>query len=619
MKKETAAVNAQKNISPGQLRFFLMAAVTILTFLSFSPALKNGFINWDDNAYVFENPQLSKPLPEATAYFFGQHYFIGNYIPVTMFVYALEYHSAALKPHLYHLVNLLIHLANVLLVFWFIYLLSGNRTWVAALTALFFGIHPMHVESVAWVSELKDVLYSFFFLAGLIAYYYYLHPKRVSSSRNRGLFPALVMLFFILSLLSKPAAVIFPLVLMLIDFYTQRRFSKRALLEKLPLFALSVIFGILAIKAQQADQLLHDDYPLWQRLLFASHSFLNYIVHLFFPLQLSIFYPYPALTDGNPPMLYFISPILIIALGYGVYLSLKKSRLVAFGLLFFLVNLVLVLQVISVGDAIMADRYTYLPYIGLFFILAMGLDNLYHSQRESIKTLKPVLVGAVVILALACSYATHARCKVWKDDLTIGTDLLSKFPDDRLALNNQGFLLYTQGQYQEAITLLKRAVELRPDYNRAYINLINSYLAVNDSDNAFKTVEQAIGHAPGDANLLNIKGYLLFNQKNYQGSIQAYRKAIAAKKDNIKAYISISECYYALKDFEKGIATMDAALTVEPNNSMLLNNKGYFLFLQGKYSEAVDYFKAALKIQPDYTTASINLADCYKAMNTTAR
>lgn len=613
MKKDPALSGTQKGLTGRPLLYLLAGAAVLITYLTFTPALKNGFINWDDNGYVFENPHLAKPLPEAAAYFFGPHYFIGNYIPVTMMVYALEYRQAKLNPRLYHQVNLLLHLANVVLVFCLIYLLSGKKPWVAALVALFFGVHPMHVESVAWVSELKDVLYSFFFLAGLLSYYRYLQQQQQPARKK--FWPALpVVLFFLLSLLSKPAAVVFPLVLLLLDFYTRRRVSKWVWLEKLPLFLLSIIFGLIAIKAQEADQLLHDYYPLGQRLLFASHSLLNYILRLFLPLNLSIFYPYPAAASGGLPALYYISPLIVAALGYGVYRSLKQSRLLAFGFLFFLVNIALVLQVISVGDAIMADRYTYLPYIGLFFVLAMGLDRLYHSRQESLKTLKPLAAGGVLILALACCYASNARSKVWQNDNTIGSDLLEKFPDDRLALNNQGFLLYVQERYAEAIPLLRRAVDLKPDYTRASINLINSYLAISDYDNALKAVDLALGQKPLDANLLNIKGYLLFTQKDYQGSVLAYRKAIAVKKDNIKAYISISESYYALKDYDKGIATMDAALAVEPDNAMLLNNKGYFLFLKGRYPDAVEYFKSALRLQPGYGTASVNLADCYKAM-----
>ena len=227
LKKTSNKLKVNNASSSARMRYFWLGLILLITFISFYPVLKNTFTNWDDNAYVFENTHLSRPISEGIAYFFGPHYFIGNYIPVTMMVYLLQFHAWGLNPEFYHLVNLLIHLLNVALVFWFIYLLSGKKTMVAAMVALFFGIHPMHVKSVAWIAELKDVLYTFFFIGGLIAYYKYCN---VAAKKNFK-FIAAAFLLFALSLLCKPAAVAFPLVLVLIDFYVDRRFTAKVWLE----------------------------------------------------------------------------------------------------------------------------------------------------------------------------------------------------------------------------------------------------------------------------------------------------------------------------------------------------------------------------------------------------
>jgi tetratricopeptide (TPR) repeat protein len=592
----------------GQL-LLTIGSILLLTYISFSPSLKNGFINWDDNACVFANPNLAKRIPEAIKYYAGPNYVIGNYVPLTMMVYTIEYHLAELDPHFYHLVNLLIHLINVLLVFWFIYLLSEKKLFVAALVAFFFGVHPLHVESVAWIAELKDVLYSAFFLAGLISYCRFLTSISIGTKKQ---FPFYVFFFFMLSVLSKPAAIIFPVVLLLIDFYKGRKLDKGTWLEKLPFFIVSVIFGIIAIKAQQADGLLHEFYPVGQRVLFASHSFVVYLYKFFLPVNLSIFYPYPTLTAGQLPPYFYFPPLVVLILLYLVFRTLRQSRLVAFGFLFFAVNLVLALQIVTVGDAILAERYTYIPYIGLLFVIGMLSESLL--LKNKMKGLRSTAIVGLLALGFACCILTSMRCKVWKTDDTVATDLLKKFPEDWLALNNKGYILFEQKRYEESIELLKKAIQLKPDYIRAHINLANSYLAIDQYENALKIADQASKVAPEDINVLNKKGTILFLLKNYPEAMKAYNEAIRLKKDNSNAYLYLSECYFALRDYDKGIKTTALALQFDPQNHFLLNNMGYFLYLQGKYAEALNFFKAALASNPGYTTAQVNLEDCTRAL-----
>ncbi len=516
--------------------FFVVFAIILITYISFSEALKNNFINWDDNAYVFDNPHLNQSLPSAVIYFFQAHTFVGNYVPLTMIVYALQFHAAELNPQFYHLVNILIHLLNEVLVFWFIYQLSKKQILTSVVVALFFGIHPLRVESVAWISELKDVLYGFFFIAAMISYFYYLEKKNKTTSetlksRNSLIPLALSFIFFVLSLLSKPAAVTLPLVLILLDFYTNRKLNYWAWIEKIPFIIFSVIFGVIAIKSQQADRLLHDEYDITQKLLFASHSCLDYIVKLFLPVNLSIYYPYPTLSLGTLPSEYYFAPVALIILFYLVFKSIKHSRLVAFGFLFFFVNILLVLQLISVGEAIKADRYTYIPHIGLLFIVATYLNKLYTNQK--LKTYKPTIIIALIGLAFVSSYCTRERCKVWKNDITIANDLLNKFPNDRLALNNKGFILYNQQLYQESILLFTKAIQQKPNYTMAYINLSNSYLAINDLNNASNTIDTALKYVKNDFNLLTKKAYLLFLQNNYTEAIKACKRALIIKQNNV--------------------------------------------------------------------------------------
>ncbi len=634
-KQKTATVaTAQKG--PQNYRWLLLLIGTlIITFCSLYPVTKNSFINQDDNIYIFDNPHLSKPLPESVPYFFEPHYFSGNYVPLTMIAYYLVCQSSGPAPESYHALSLFMHLVNVLLVFWFIYLLSRRKAIVAAIVALFFGIHPMHVESVAWASELKDLLYTSFFIAGLIAYLRYIgkgsdvydpikdnstntlvHTKNTSKD-----FPALipVFIFFILSVLSKPAAIIFPFVLLLIDFYTYREFNKKVWLEKIPFIIVSLVFGLIAIKAQQADNLVNEQYSFLQKLIFAPTAALSYLAKFLLPVGLSSFYPYPLSVDGHLPYLYYIAPVAFVLLCYGVYRTTKYTRLVAFGFLFFLVNIFLVLQFIALGNAIIADRYTYVAYIGLIFIIAMGFDRLFQNTGDRSNTYKNVASTIVIVLAIASSFLTYARTQVWATQDTLSDNALENFPNDPIVLNNKGYLLLMEGGYEKSIAYLTKAIQLNPDYTMAYANLINSYIGINDLDHALHLADTALNHAPQNSNILTTKGYLLYTKHEYHEAIATLIKAITLKKDNSKGYMYLSLSYAQLEDNNNAIATLDSGLKYDPGNYTLLNNKGYILYLMGRYNEAIACLSASLKSNPDYTTASANLANCYRAMADTSK
>ena len=271
----------------------------------------------------------------------------------------IDYQLWGLNPFGYHLGNLIIHLINTLLVFFFVRQLAPKSlVFVPFFTALVFGIHPMHVESVAWISERKDVLYVLFFLLGLITYLKFLGNKSLKIF-------ALVILFFCLSLLSKAMAVVFPVVLLLIDWFKGRQWNIRVGMEKVPFFFLSLVFGVTAYQIQSGGAIAEfDHFTFIDRMVFAAYGFCMYLVKAIVPVQLSAFYPYPFVAGGAVPGYYYAMPIIAVLLLGGAVAVYKKSKAPLFGLGFYLVTVALVLQFISVGKAIMADRYTYLPYVG---------------------------------------------------------------------------------------------------------------------------------------------------------------------------------------------------------------------------------------------------------------
>ncbi len=599
--KQTAAT---KQSLTAVTLFLVCIGLAITTFITFSPALKNSFINWDDNYYVFENNQLKQPLPDAIRYFFGQHYFIGNYIPLTMITYAIEFHASGLNPVTFHKVNIILHVLNVLLVFCFIFLLSDRKWDVASFVALFFGVHPMHVESVAWVAELKDVLYTFFFVLGLIFYLRYV------AKEPRPVFPWLSLLFFSLSLLSKPAAIVFPLVILLVDHYRNRKFDMRTWAEKIPFFALSVAFGLIALQAQKTDQLLLDDYVVGDKLLFASHSISAYLFNFFFPIQLANFYPYPLREAGALPSEFYFAPILALALiGAGIYFF-RKSRLVFFGVAFFMVNILLVLQLISVGFAIRADRYTYVAYIGLFFLIGMAGKTYAEKKGGAIK--RAILPG-VIFLAIMAASLSYRRCKVWRNDESIAIDLLKKFPEDRLALNNMGFIYKVQENFDKAIPFFRKALAKKPDYIRATVNLANTYLQLRQPQLALGVADTALFFSPGSDNLYNLRGDALFAMQDFMGAKNAYQEALRLNNEMPNTWMRLAECYYKMNDLDNALKNLDKVIKLDPFNYQAFNSRGFVFYLMGNFEKAMENYRASLNLNPGYRVAEENIANLQRA------
>src|SRR3989339_477012 len=434
----------QKNI----LIFFILS----VTLVSYIPSLKNDFTNWDDGVLVKDNRKIRDLSFENIKNIFTS-YNVGLYDPMFSLSLALEYKFFKLNPRVYHTTNLTLHLLNCLLVFWLMFLLTKNN-FVSFFVSLLFGIHPLHVESVAWISERKDVLYSFFYLGSIISYLYYVKNKDKK-------YYVLGLFTFVLSLMSKTMAVTLPLVLLLIDYIKQSSHPepqakdlsiRKKIIEKLPFFVLSLIFGIITIFAQRSIKNIKEGQVLtfFDIVFNVCNELIFYITKLFLPLNLSAVYPFLERIGGMFSKIFSISPIIIIILVLAVYFSKKHTKKIIFGSLFFLLTLLPVLNIIPIGRVIPADRYTYIPFLGLFYILGEGIFYFYTQKTQNIiRVLILVLLIAVIPIL---SYLTYQRCKVWKDSLTLMSDVIKKYPDTvTVSYNNRGNSYRDNKEYTRAI------------------------------------------------------------------------------------------------------------------------------------------------------------------------
>ena len=554
---------------------FLLLAITVVIFF---PMLKNGFTNWDDDFYVINNSLLHGP--DWTGIFSKP--VSANYHPFTILSLALNYAISGTEAWSYLLLNLILHLINVILVFKFIYIISEKKTGIAFLTALLFAIHPMHVESVAWVSERKDVLYTLFFLLSLIQYWKYLQK-----GKQKNLW--ICFLFFVFSLLSKPAAIILPLVLLLLDYWKQRSFNKKWIVEKIPFFLLAGLFAFITLKFQSETAITGlEVHPLWARLFFACYVVMIYFFRFFIPYPLSAYYPYP--PNDNLGFVVYISPLFVLALLTVTWL-LRKNKFFVFGILFFVINLLLVLQLITIGSTLISERYTYVPYIGLGFILATYLDS---SIKE--KLLKWFIPS---IITLVFGIITFQRTQVWKDSGTLWTDVIDRFPNAAVP-RNQRAIYYGQvainetdharanGLLQTALEDCNTALKLKPDYAVALENRQRINLKLDRNQEALADADSLIKLEP----------------------------------DNFMAFYTKGAVYYRLNEFDKAISSLEKCVSLKTDFDQVLNLLGtIYMNKYKKYQEALTHFDRAININPtgvyfvNRSSCYYNLGDTVKAKN----
>ncbi len=542
-----------------------LCIVFCITIVSFYPCLNNGFTNWDDDYYVVKNDLIREISWKNTKEIFST-FFVSHYAPLTVLSFAIEYHFFGLNPSAYHTTNLILHVLNCALVFWLFFLLCGN-IWITFFVTIFFGIHPMHVEAVAWVSERKDVLYSFFFLSALISYIYY-----VKQALLRCFIFSVFLL--ILSLHVKSMAVTFPLLLFVVDYYIDIKFTKITIFEKIAHLIPAVFFGMLSVYSESTAINRDLLYSYFENFIFFFYRSLFYFVKIFIPINLSCLYPYPEKLNGALPIEFLLSPIIfLLSLGLLIFLMIKLKYLIkttVFGILFFYITIAPVMQIIPVGQAIVADRYTYIPYLGLFFILAIVTARFYENYVR--KNIVYVFVFAFLLTSYVgfLGYLTWDRCHIWKNSITLWSDFISKYPNNVIGYNNRGSGYFIMGEHEKAILDYHNALKIKPN------------------------------HVPTHYNLC-----VLHEQKrNYQEAQLACRRTIELKSDYVEAYNVFGNAHLALGDRRMAIINYMKAIDINKTYIPAYNNLGVVYYFERKYDLSYRYFMQAIelggKVHPDF-------------------
>jgi protein O-mannosyl-transferase len=562
-----------------QLRWML-PTIVVITFIAFLPILSAGFVSWDDGEYVLQNAALKNADLKTILTTPIQ----GNVHPLTMFTLFINYLISGEDAWSYHLFNLLLHLVNCVLVFRLAMSLSKGNSIISFTTAILFGIHPLHVESVAWVSERKDVLYGLFFVAGLATY-----TKYVNSNSRKHYW--LSILYFVLSLLSKPSAVVFPLALLCIDFLRTRKLTSKLLVEKIPFFALSLAMGIVTFIAQRqvgSFGKIHIDTS--NKILYGFYGIMMYIVKMVAPVNLAVFYPFPAMNVKLSAE-YYIAPIIFIGVAFAFFYFVKRQRVISFGILFYLVNLLLVLQFLPVGSAVIANRYTYIPYIGLFFIVGWVIARFTNNMASKAWRI-------VFPITLLLSVLTWQQASTWHSSATLWDQAIKTQPSAK-AYANRAMLLRKEKNYDLAIDYFNKAIHLDTHDYELFSNRGNVYFDVKKPELAISDYRKALSMKPDFPEALDNIGAQFAILGHYDSAVIYTTRAIRIKPDFKPAYSNRALTYMKLNRYEDAIRDWKKFLEFEPNAADVYNTIGSCYQAMGRYRESLEPINKAISMSPD--------------------
>ncbi len=602
--------------------------IAFLIFLLYLPALQNNFINWDDDLYVYNNPNIK----------FLNHFFlkwllsaivIGNWHPLTMFSYALDYSIWGLDPWGYHLTNNVFHSFNTLLVFILTIQLiksiksrsynTDKRTIIAAsFTAILFGAHPLHVESVAWISERKDVLCAFFYLLSLISYVTYAAVEGLSKNR----FYFLCLLTFILALLSKPMAVSLPLVLVIMDYYPLRRFDsgergkqmKKMVIEKIPFILLSLLSSIVTIWAQQAGGLLRDleKFPFMVRLFVAAKAYIFYLVKMIYPTGLAPLYPHPMKINFFS-FEYIGALAIFLIITYFCLRSIKRHRLIAAIWFYYVLTLLPVIGIVQVGAQAAADRYTYLPSLGPFLLAGLGVGTFF--ERFNKKGVHIIATVALIILVTAYANKSVKQIAFWQDSVSLWTHQVRTVPLDlHKTYLNRGDAYLELGKTRQAIDDYNRAIMLHPRYVMAFYRRADAYNILGNQKQALRDYNEAISLGDNNIYTYHSRGLFYMNIGNYEEAISDFSKVIEYDSKNARAYYNRGLAYIELRRLIKAIDDYSSSIKIDPFFEKAYSNRGALYIRLKRYKEAIPDLERAVQLDPEDEKALFNSGMLYSKL-----
>jgi tetratricopeptide (TPR) repeat protein len=639
---------------PYYISLFLAAAVLAV----YLPVRKYDFVRFDDDKYVTKNRNIQSGITEQSIHWAFTSSHASNWHPLTWISHMLDYQVFGLNAGAHHLVNVLLHIVNTLLLF-IVFTRMTKALWASAFIAAVFGLHPLHIESVAWVAERKDVLSTFFWLLTMLTYFYY--TEKPDTKRC-----LLTLLLFAAGLLAKPMLVTMPFVLLLLDYWPleRMRFDKKVdsenkeqncmqstavkqsffplVMEKIPFFILAAISSIVTFIVQKNTGAVRsiDVIDIKSRIGNAIVSYIGYICKMFWPSRLAVLYPHPGNNISTTRII--ICGLLLVLITVAVILLSRRKKYLVTGWFWYIGTLVPVIGLVQVGVQAMADRYTYIPMTGILIIIVWGARDLIGSWKYR----KEALAVVSVCVLLAMSVKTSIQLKYWQNSMTLFRHTLDVTQDNYIIENNYANLLFDQGQIEKAIEYLNKslaiepssaevhnnlaailsktgktdeaiihyraAIKLKPDSAEPHHNLAIALSKQGKTDEAIKEYYEALRLDPDNVDSLSNLGFELADKGNYGEAVEFYKKALAIEPGNIITRGRLGLALAGLKKNSEAINEFLIVLKARPNDVEMWCNLGIVLERQDKITEAIEQYRHALQIEPENEKAKNLLQSALK-------
>jgi tetratricopeptide (TPR) repeat protein len=522
----------------------ICVCLVVLTWAVFGQTIRYDFVNYDDPRYVYQNTRITSGISFANIAWAFTHIHSENWHPLTTITHMLDCQLYGLKAGRHHLTNVLLHCLAVVLLFLALWGMTG-ALWRSAFVAAVFAVHPLHVESVAWIAERKDVLSAVFFMLTLLAYFHYTRAPSI----GRYLTVAVVVA---LGLMSKPMLVTVPFLLLLLDYWPLERISGQKsqigrrllplIVEKIPLIALSAVSSIVTFLAQRGAIGWTEQLPVSTRITNAFVAYVVYIQQMFWPAKLAVFYPHP--ENRLPVWETTLALIVLVGITAAAFVLRKNAPYFITGWLWYLGMLVPVIGLVQVGWQGHADRYTYLPQIGLYVVVAWGLADLTRSWRFQ----RIALAAAAAVVLATFTWRAWLQTSYWRDSETLFTHTLAVTSNNDVALNNLGIIFLDKGQLDEAISKLQAAIALRPENGPAHDNLAKALLQKGQVAEAMVHYRKFLEIEPGNVEARNTLGTALIQQGRVREAIDQWQDALTIQPDNGNAASNLAWVFATCPD-----------------------------------------------------------------------
>jgi tetratricopeptide (TPR) repeat protein len=599
-REDERSVNLLKN---GRGSFLVYAGLAVVTLAVYWPVRHFEFVNYDDDLNVSDNRHVQQGLTVGGVAWAFTTTAVDYWRPLTWLTHMLDWQLYGPNAGGHHLTNVFLHVVNTLLLFAVWNRMTG-RLWPSALLAGLFALHPLHVGSVAWVTERKDVLSGLFWMLALLAYARYVEQRCLKRYLQ-------LLLFFALGLMAKPMIMTLPFVLLLLDVWPLKRMEQgggrlsELILEKVPLLLLTLASTIVTyVNAQHAGQLVDTQvYSLVSRIANALVSYVRYLGKTLWPVGLSVYYPLP---DRLSLWVVVGAALLLTVVSLAVFRERQRRPYLVVGWLWYLGTLLPVIGLIQGRSAeAMADRYTYLPLTGIFMMVAWGLPELLPPTRRAAVALRAVAVTAVFALMVG----TWHQLRYWRNSVLLFERALAVTIGNYVAHNNLGLALMEKGRVAEAGRHFQQAVELWPEYPEANKNLADILAQAGRLDEAVRHYHQALERRPRWADAENNLGSALAAQGQLQEAVTHFSRVLQLEPESATAQLNLGLAYRKLKRPDLAVAHLSQSLALNPNDAQAHCIMGLLLKEQGRQGEAAKHFEEALRLNPNYAESRAALKE----------